>query len=69
MKKSDIARRIARESGVSRAEAADRLDRAVHDILRNLRKGRRSPLPGLGKFSPGPAGEVLFEREGEPRRG
>jgi len=29
MKKAEIARRIARQTGVSAAEAADRLDRVV----------------------------------------
>jgi nucleoid DNA-binding protein len=51
MKKPDIAKRMARESGMSEAEAADRLDRVVHQILSNLRRGRPSPLPGLGKFT------------------
>ena len=45
MKKPDIAKRMARESGMSEAEAADRLDRVVHQILSNLRRGRPAPLP------------------------
>lgn len=64
MKKPDIARRMARQAGVSQGEAADRLDRVVHEILSSLRKGREAPLPGLGKFTQGPNGEVTFEREG-----
>jgi nucleoid DNA-binding protein len=62
MNKADIARRMARESGVTKAEAADRLDRVVHRILLNLRQGRKSTLPGLGTFAPGDAG-AEFERE------
>lgn len=62
MKKAEIARRMARESGVTRAEAADRLDRMVHRILSNLRQGRETALPGLGTFLPDEAG-VRFERE------
>ena len=50
MKKPDIARRLARRSGVSTAEAADRLDRMVSQILENIRKGREVSLPGLGHF-------------------
>jgi integration host factor subunit alpha len=62
MKKVDIARRLARESGVSKAEAADRLDRVVHRILSSLRQGRTAKLPGLGTFAPGTEG-ARFERE------
>lgn len=62
MKKIDIARRLARESGVTRAEAADRVDRVVHQILSNLRRGRAAKLPGLGAFTPSPEG-ARFERE------
>lgn len=63
MKKADIAKRMARAAGGSPAEAADRLDRVVRDILANLRKGRETALPGLGRFIHGPNGRVAFERE------
>ena len=64
MKKPELAKRLARQAGVSRAEAADQLDRVVHRILSGLRKGKAVPLPGLGKFTPGePWG---FEPEKEP---
>jgi hypothetical protein len=36
MKKPEIARRLAREAGVTEAEAADQLDRVVEEILSNL---------------------------------
>jgi nucleoid DNA-binding protein len=68
MKKPDIAKRMARESGVSEAEAADRLDRVVNQILSNLRRGRPSPLPGLGKFTSNPDGVIRFEPDKESRR-
>jgi nucleoid DNA-binding protein len=64
MKKAEIARRLARESGTTRAEAADRLDRVVHEILSSLRHGRKASLPGLGTFTPGDGG-TRFEREGK----
>lgn len=51
MKKQDIATRIARQSGVSRAQAADRVDRAVHQILADLRKSGKISLPGLGTLT------------------
>jgi nucleoid DNA-binding protein len=63
MKKPEIAKRLARQAGVSNAEAADQLDRVVHQILSKLRKGESAPLPGLGRFTPGPKGAFQFERE------
>jgi nucleoid DNA-binding protein len=68
MKKAEIARRMARESGGTRAQAADRLDRAVHQILSNLRHGRKTSLPGLGTFAPGKTG-ARFERDLEEGHG
>jgi nucleoid DNA-binding protein len=68
MKKPESAKPMARQAAVSPAEAADRLDRVVHQILSNLRRGKEVPLPGLGKFTHGPDGKVRFEREGgDPR--
>jgi nucleoid DNA-binding protein len=69
MKKPEIARSLARESGVTEAEAADRLDRVVHEILANLRSGKSASLPGLGRFRAGANGKVRFERRGGKRRG
>jgi nucleoid DNA-binding protein len=68
MKKQEIARRLARQAGVSRAEAADQLDRMVHQILSNLRKGKETPLPGLGKFVHAADGSLAFEPEGNKPR-
>ena len=48
MKKPDIAKRMARRGRVSQAEAADRLDCVVFQILRRLRHGQDADLPGLG---------------------
>jgi nucleoid DNA-binding protein len=69
MKKPEIARQIARQSGLTDAEAADRLDVVVNDILANLRRGKAADLPGLGRFSPGAGGRIRFEREPGRRRG
>ncbi|MGA2132253.1 MAG: HU family DNA-binding protein [Bryobacteraceae bacterium] len=63
MRKAEIAKRLARQSGVTNAEAADQIDRVVHQILTKLRKGQSAPLPGLGRFRPGPKGIYRFERE------
>lgn len=65
MKKSQIARRLALRSGVSKAEAADQLDRVIHEILSNLRKGQAAPLPGLGTFVPGRSWDFQFEKPKE----
>jgi nucleoid DNA-binding protein len=64
MKKQDIAKRIARQSHVSRAAAADRVDSVVNQILADLRRGRKTSLPGLGTFSQDDDGRALFERDG-----
>jgi nucleoid DNA-binding protein len=65
MKKPQIAKRLAKRSGVSRAEAADQLDWVVNDILSHLRSGRAVPLPGLGTFVPGQTWEFQFEKSKE----
>jgi nucleoid DNA-binding protein len=61
MRKPEIAKRLARQSGMSKAEAADQLDRVVHRILAKLRKGKAAPFPGLGQFTPGPRGSYQFK--------
>jgi len=63
MRKPEIAKRLARQSGVSNAEAADQLDRVVHQILSKLRKGKTATFPGLGQFTPGPKGSYQFKKE------
>jgi nucleoid DNA-binding protein len=63
MKKPDIAKRLASRAGVSRAEAADHLDRVVQQILSSLRHGKQASLPGLGTFVSGPDGTIHFERD------
>jgi len=69
MKKQEIAKGLALESGLTEAEAADRLDGVVHDILRRLRNGEAAPLPGLGRFTRGRDGKLEFRAEGGKRRG
>jgi len=50
MNREDLARRLARQSKLSRAAARDRVDELVRDILKSLRGGRPVDLPGLGKL-------------------
>lgn len=63
MKKEQLARRLARESHVSAAAAADQLDRIVSDLLTRVRRGQAASLPGLGTFQPGSEKEFQFDRE------
>jgi len=67
MRKQDIAARLARKARLSQAAAADRLDRIIHDILAELKKGNPVPLPGLGTFTPGK--RVNFEFDGKKSKG
>jgi nucleoid DNA-binding protein len=62
MKKEQLARQLAKESGITPAAAADQVDRIVTDILKRVRKGRSASLPGLGTFRPGRNEEVRFDR-------
>ena len=67
MNKSDLVRRLAKQTNRSKAEAADQVDRVVHQIVRDLRKGRPAQLPGLGRFKPGEKWRFQFDPGG--RRG
>ncbi len=68
MKKPEIAKIMARQSGEKQGEAADRLDRIVQDLLADLRRGEIAHLPGLGRFRQGPDGRLVFQRERGKRR-
>lgn len=61
MKKEQLAKRLARESGISTAAAADQLDGILTSILRRVRQGQSASLPGLGTFIPGPKPAFYFE--------
>ena len=69
MKKPEIAARLARRTGESQGEAADRLDAIVRQIRSKLRRGEEAPLPGLGKFTVDDDGRVRFETEKGRERG
>ena len=62
MTKRELARRLAEQAHLSQAAAADQLDRVVHRILKNLRKGEPASLPGLGTFTPGRKPVFQFEK-------
>ena len=67
MKKPEVARRIAREGGVTRGEAADQLDRLASDLLARLRRGEAAEIPGLGRFRRASGGRIRFDQEVKPR--
>jgi nucleoid DNA-binding protein len=66
MKKAQLVKRLAKESGISTAAAADQLDSVLTGILRRIRRGRSASLPGLGTFLPGPKPEFYFEESLPP---
>ncbi len=63
MRKKELARELARKTGVTQAEAADQVDRLVNDILQKLRSGQPASLPGLGQFRRDPDGKIEFLKE------
>ncbi len=67
MRNNDLAGRLARDSKVSKATAADELSRVVHGIVKNLRRGLPVRLPGLGTFLPGKQPNFQFDLEPAPR--
>ncbi len=52
MKRNEIARALARQGRLSRAEARDQVEEAVRYILKQLRQGRPVELPGVGRLIP-----------------
>jgi nucleoid DNA-binding protein len=50
MKREQLARELARESGLPAAAARDQVDELVHKIVGKLRKGQPVRLPGIGKL-------------------
>jgi len=66
MKKEQLAKRLAKESHISTAVAADQVDRIVSDLLVRLRKGQAVSLPGLGTFQRGSQAEFQFDADHAP---
>lgn len=67
MKKPDIAKRLAEQSKSSVGEAADCLDRMVSEIVRKLKHGEESRLPGMGAFARDRNGRLAFQPERQRR--
>ena len=67
MKKQEIAKQLARRSGVTQGEAADRLDRVVREILASVRSGKPAHLPGMGHFELAGDAKLKFRQENRPK--
>jgi nucleoid DNA-binding protein len=63
MKKSELAKDLARQNGVRTGNAADELDLLIHQIIRTLRGGQPARLPGLGTITPGKQWTFLPEKK------
>ncbi|MGD0202023.1 MAG: HU family DNA-binding protein [Bryobacteraceae bacterium] len=63
MNRDELAARLARQTGSSKAAAADEVDRVVNDILTRLRRGEKARLPGLGTFVPGSQPAFHFDED------
>ena len=50
MKREEIAKKLARKTGLSNSEARNEVDELVHNILDKLRKGQQVKVPGVGKL-------------------
>ena len=68
MKKSGLARRLAKQKQISPAEAADQLDRVVAEIVAHLRQGKSVPVPGLGQFTPADRWSFRLDPDHEERK-
>jgi nucleoid DNA-binding protein len=67
MKKEQLAQRLAKESNITTAAAADQLDRVLHDILKRVRSGQSASFPGLGTFLPNRKNGFQFDTVPQPR--
>ena len=50
MKREELAKTLAKETGLSPSAAKNEVDELVHNILRKLRKGHPVKVPGVGKL-------------------
>ena len=50
MKPEELARKLARQSHLSKADARDQVDELVRNILKSLRAGQPVELEGVGKL-------------------
>jgi nucleoid DNA-binding protein len=58
MNKHDLVKFVAARDDVPHATAADHVDNAIHQILRQLRKGASVSLPGVGTLKPNSSSRI-----------
>ena len=63
MRKKDLARKLAEQTGVTRGEAADQVDRLVNEVLQKLKDGQPATLPGIGRFRRDAEGNIELIKE------
>jgi nucleoid DNA-binding protein len=50
MKREEIAKMLAHETGITDSEAKNEVNKLVHEILQELRNGGQVKVPGVGKL-------------------
>jgi nucleoid DNA-binding protein len=50
MKREELAKTLARQTGLSKSAARSEVDEMVQNILHKLRQGKQVKLPGVGKL-------------------
>jgi nucleoid DNA-binding protein len=50
MKREELAKTLARKTGLTKSEARNEVDELVRDILLKLRHGQPVKFPGVGKL-------------------
>lgn len=50
MKREQLAKTLARQTGLSKSDARNQVDELVHNILDKLRHGQQVKVPGVGKL-------------------
>jgi len=58
MKREELAKTLARKTGLSKSAARNEVDALVHDILLKLRRGQPVKFPGVGKLVAKPMKKV-----------
>ena len=50
MRREELAKTLARKTGLSKSAARNEVDELVAGIIRKLRQGQQVKLPGVGKL-------------------
>ena len=58
MKREELAKTLARQTGLTKSAARNEVDELVHDILLKLRHGQPVRFPGVGKLVAKPVKKI-----------